>query len=178
MNSAGHFVSHCCRKSRAGPYTLLRRLVQHLATHDQLLERLILLVVLEQLLALGLEGRGLVALGFFEVVDVLCELVGKLLEAALDQERGGGAGHVGLVCLWYAWKLRSGEGVGAESLWALTISMSWWDALPRFWTEPKRSKFWPSHVRSYISGSTGLGHLSQPRTTSLHYANMASPYRS
>jgi hypothetical protein len=105
MNSAGHFVSHCCRKRLASPHTLLWCLVQNLTAHNQFLERLIFLVLLERLLALGLEGRALVALGFFEVIDVLCELVGKLLEAAFDQERGGRAGHIGLVYLWYAWSL-------------------------------------------------------------------------
>ena len=73
--------------------TLLGRLVERLAADNQLLEDLILLVLLEQLGALGLQAGALVALGFFEAVDVLCELVGKLLKGALDEQRRLGARH-------------------------------------------------------------------------------------
>jgi hypothetical protein len=73
--------------------TLLWRLVERLAADDELLEHLILLVLLQQVGALALEVAALIALGFFEAVDVLCELVGKLLEGALDEECGLGTWH-------------------------------------------------------------------------------------
>jgi hypothetical protein len=76
-----------------GSRTLLRRLVQRLRAYDQLLKHFILLVLLQQLCALGLNVGALVALGFFKGVDVLCELVGKLLEGTLDEQRVLGARH-------------------------------------------------------------------------------------
>ena len=73
--------------------TFLWRLVERLAADDKLLEHLILLVLLQQVGALALQVAALIALGFFETVDVLCELIGKLLEGALDEKCGLGARH-------------------------------------------------------------------------------------
>jgi len=105
MNSTGHYVSQGCRRPPKNLRTLFWRLIEGLAAHYQFLQHIIFLVLLDKRLAFGLNIGALIALCFFKVVDVLCELVGKLLKAALDQERIRGAGHTGLVGWRYAWEI-------------------------------------------------------------------------
>ena len=114
-------------------HTLLWCLIQNLAAHHKPLEHLIFLVLLQQRRDFGLDVRALVALGFFEIVDVLCELVAKFLKGTLDKKGGHGARHIDRAVRVYAWE-RRGRGGSARGFTVVLcgVDVFEWDVCQEF----------------------------------------------